>query len=196
MLYQVMLLKSEEGYSVSCPSLPGCCSQGETRKDAIEKIREAISEYKAAVAEDQGLAGRQKNRIVLGIGLAAVMLGAICLCHPSEAQMGQAVTPWAGVTTSSSAPWRAGHVYHIAEHLAPSTSGTRLEPPIKAVVASGKCRVTHFSARPWKPGKSNFLLVNYDYTPLDAATLHPHVIHLLNKLGRVAAVMTYTINRK
>ena len=38
MLYKVMLLKSEEGYSVSCPSLPGCCSQGETEEEAIENI--------------------------------------------------------------------------------------------------------------------------------------------------------------
>ena len=51
MLYQVMLLKSEEGYSVSCPSLPGCHSQGDTREEAIENIRDAITEYKAAMAE-------------------------------------------------------------------------------------------------------------------------------------------------
>lgn len=51
MLYQVMLLKSEEGYSVSCPSLPGCCSQGETEEEAIENIRDAITEYKAVAAE-------------------------------------------------------------------------------------------------------------------------------------------------
>ncbi len=53
MLYRVMLLKSEEGYSVSCPALPGCWSQGETRQEALDNIREAISEYKAAVAEMQ-----------------------------------------------------------------------------------------------------------------------------------------------
>ncbi len=51
MLYQVMLIKSEEGYSVSCPSLPGCCSQGETRKEAIENIQNAITEYKVVMAE-------------------------------------------------------------------------------------------------------------------------------------------------
>jgi len=51
MLYQVTLLRSEEGYSVSCPSLPGCWSQGDTRQEALDNIRAAISEYKAAVAE-------------------------------------------------------------------------------------------------------------------------------------------------
>ena len=82
------------------------------------------------------------------------------------------------------------------EHIAPSTSGTRPEPPVAAVVVSGKCRVAHFTARVWKPGRSNILLVSYDYTPLDAATLHAHVVHLLNKSGGVASEMTYAVNKK
>jgi predicted RNase H-like HicB family nuclease len=53
MLYQLMLIKSEEDYSVSCPSLPGCHSQGETREEAIENIRNAIAEYKVVMAEMQ-----------------------------------------------------------------------------------------------------------------------------------------------
>lgn len=28
-----------------CPSLPGCISQGETKKSAIKNIREAIEDY-------------------------------------------------------------------------------------------------------------------------------------------------------
>ena len=51
MLYQVMLIKSEEGYSVSCPSLPGCWSQGETEQEALDNIWEVITEYKAAIRE-------------------------------------------------------------------------------------------------------------------------------------------------
>lgn len=53
MLYQIVLRKSEEGYSVSCPGLPGCWSQGDTEEEAIENIRDAIAEYKAAVAESK-----------------------------------------------------------------------------------------------------------------------------------------------
>lgn len=49
MNYKVLLRKSEEGYSVSCPGLPGCWSQGETEAEALENIREAIQEYLAAV---------------------------------------------------------------------------------------------------------------------------------------------------
>lgn len=35
-------LQSDEGFAVSCPSLPGCHSQGENEQEAIENIREAI----------------------------------------------------------------------------------------------------------------------------------------------------------
>jgi predicted RNase H-like HicB family nuclease len=41
--------KSEEGYSVSCPGLPGCWSQGETEEEAIKNILSAIQEYMAAI---------------------------------------------------------------------------------------------------------------------------------------------------
>ncbi len=43
--YTVVLKHSDEGFSVWCPSLPGCCSQGETEEEALENIRVAISEY-------------------------------------------------------------------------------------------------------------------------------------------------------
>ena len=45
MTYPVALLKTDEGYSVACPSLPGCCSQGATEEEALENIRSAIEEY-------------------------------------------------------------------------------------------------------------------------------------------------------
>ena len=47
MNYKVVLQKSDEGYSVSCPGLPGCWSQGETEQEALANIRDAISEYLA-----------------------------------------------------------------------------------------------------------------------------------------------------
>jgi predicted RNase H-like HicB family nuclease len=43
--YTVILKKSEEGYAVGCPVLPGCWSQGITEPEALANIREAISEY-------------------------------------------------------------------------------------------------------------------------------------------------------
>jgi len=60
MNYKVVLQKSEEGYSVSCPGLPGCWSQGETEQEALANIRDAISEYLAVVNESvQGLEVRE-----------------------------------------------------------------------------------------------------------------------------------------
>ncbi len=50
MKYKVVLRQTEEGYSVSCPGLPGCWSQGATEAEAIGNIRDAISEYQATVA--------------------------------------------------------------------------------------------------------------------------------------------------
>jgi predicted RNase H-like HicB family nuclease len=52
MKYRIALHKSEEGYSVSVPGLPGCWSQGSTEKEAVENIRDAIREYLSAI-EDQ-----------------------------------------------------------------------------------------------------------------------------------------------
>ena len=59
MKYDVTLVKSEEGWAVWCDSLPGCCSQGVTREEALVNIREAISEYLAAK--------QQVNEAELGI---------------------------------------------------------------------------------------------------------------------------------
>jgi predicted RNase H-like HicB family nuclease len=51
MNYKVVLHESDEGFSVSCPGLPGCWSQGDTEEEALENIRVAIQEYLAAVDE-------------------------------------------------------------------------------------------------------------------------------------------------
>jgi predicted RNase H-like HicB family nuclease len=59
--YRVVLRKSEEGYSVSCPGLPGCWSQGATEEEALENIRNAIREY-VEVAEE--LARESDGRVV------------------------------------------------------------------------------------------------------------------------------------
>ena len=51
MKYLVVVKKTEEGYSVSCPGLPGCWSQGDSEEEALENIQDAIQEYLAAVAD-------------------------------------------------------------------------------------------------------------------------------------------------
>ena len=45
MKYAVALVRTEDGYSVSCPGLPGCWSQGATEEEALTNIRDAIREY-------------------------------------------------------------------------------------------------------------------------------------------------------
>lgn len=51
MKYRVVLHRTDEGYSVSCPGLPGCWSQGATEAEALQNIRDAITEYLAAAAD-------------------------------------------------------------------------------------------------------------------------------------------------
>lgn len=51
MKYRVVLKRSEEGYAVGCPILPGCWSQGATREEALANIREAIHDYLQATGE-------------------------------------------------------------------------------------------------------------------------------------------------
>jgi predicted RNase H-like HicB family nuclease len=51
MKYKIVLEKTDEGYSVSCPGLPGCWSQGETEEEAVENIQDAIQEYLAAIED-------------------------------------------------------------------------------------------------------------------------------------------------
>jgi predicted RNase H-like HicB family nuclease len=46
MKFKVVLEEAEEGgYVVYVPSLPGCVSQGETKEEALENIKEAIEVY-------------------------------------------------------------------------------------------------------------------------------------------------------
>ncbi len=46
MKFKVVLEKAEEGgYVVYVPALPGCVSQGETKEEALENIKEAIEVY-------------------------------------------------------------------------------------------------------------------------------------------------------
>ncbi len=49
--YQVVLVPAEEGYSVYCPGLPGCWSQGQTEREALDSIHSAIEEYQAVIKE-------------------------------------------------------------------------------------------------------------------------------------------------
>lgn len=45
MRYTVVIKESDEGYSISCPALPGCWSQGKMEEEAVTNIGEAIPEF-------------------------------------------------------------------------------------------------------------------------------------------------------
>jgi predicted RNase H-like HicB family nuclease len=42
MKFAVILEPEKIGYSIHCPALPGCVSQGDSREEALTNIREAI----------------------------------------------------------------------------------------------------------------------------------------------------------
>jgi predicted RNase H-like HicB family nuclease len=54
MKYAVALIRTEEGYSISCPGLPGCWSQGTTENEALGNIADAIGDYVAVAKELAG----------------------------------------------------------------------------------------------------------------------------------------------
>jgi len=45
MQYKVGIKKTEEGYSIWVPGLPGCWSQGKTEDEALKNIKDAIQAY-------------------------------------------------------------------------------------------------------------------------------------------------------
>ena len=52
MKFVITLDDGEDGYIVaSCPALPGCHSQGESKEEAIANIKEAIEGYIASIRE-------------------------------------------------------------------------------------------------------------------------------------------------
>lgn len=64
--YKVVLSKNEDGYTVHCPGLSGCWSQGATEEEALANIRSAIAEYLAGV--DELTAGQEVREVEVAVG--------------------------------------------------------------------------------------------------------------------------------
>lgn len=47
--------EGDGGYSVYCPALPGCCSQGVDREEALAMIADAIQSVLEVVADNVGM---------------------------------------------------------------------------------------------------------------------------------------------
>jgi predicted RNase H-like HicB family nuclease len=62
MRLKVVLEPSDEGgYTVVAPALPGCISEGDTREDALQNIREAIDLYLEPVEDDQAFSPNSES---------------------------------------------------------------------------------------------------------------------------------------
>ena len=53
MKYRVKLEKTDEGYAVWCPGLPGCWSQGATEEEALENVADAIGPHRARLQPER-----------------------------------------------------------------------------------------------------------------------------------------------
>jgi antitoxin HicB len=52
MRYRVLIEQDEDGvYVAEVPALPGCISQGKTRSEAIDNVKEAIAGYLESLQE-------------------------------------------------------------------------------------------------------------------------------------------------
>lgn len=50
---RVVVYPGEDGYWIAeCPSLPGCITQGPTKQETVDNIKEAIARYVAALEAD------------------------------------------------------------------------------------------------------------------------------------------------
>lgn len=63
--YRVVLVESEEGFAVSCPALRGCHSQGQTKEEALENIRDAIRGWLAAEDEEKRIFNVLEEEVVV-----------------------------------------------------------------------------------------------------------------------------------
>lgn len=70
---QVIIYTDENGeWCASCPSLPGCHLQGETREETVANIRDAIEAYiEALVADGLLVPPETENREILTLDVAA-----------------------------------------------------------------------------------------------------------------------------
>jgi predicted RNase H-like HicB family nuclease len=58
----IILEPSEEGgYTALVPSLPGCISEGDSRQEALDNIREAIELYLEPVEDDESFSSKAEK---------------------------------------------------------------------------------------------------------------------------------------
>lgn len=66
--FTVILRKEEEGgYSVQCVELPGAISEGDTKREALANIREAIQGFLEAFPEEEERLGKKSEVVQVTI---------------------------------------------------------------------------------------------------------------------------------
>lgn len=71
--YLVVLTSQEEGgYTVTVPALPGCISEGDTKREALKNIKDAIKGYLFVVQKHNlslfsGVQEIEEVRVVAGV---------------------------------------------------------------------------------------------------------------------------------
>ncbi len=70
MTHRVILSQDENGmYVAECLDLPGCVSQGSTRKEAMKNIKDAIKGYLASLKKHNEKPPLRKNIKVLKVNV-------------------------------------------------------------------------------------------------------------------------------
>lgn len=70
MEYAVIFEHNKEGsWTVSCPVLPGCISEGETKQEALENIKDAISLYLRAVRKELTILKKRRHAQVTHVAI-------------------------------------------------------------------------------------------------------------------------------
>ncbi|TSC73612.1 MAG: hypothetical protein G01um101444_504 [Parcubacteria group bacterium Gr01-1014_44] len=65
MKYTVVTRKTEYGYDISVPALPGCHSQGDTETEALENAKDAILTY--LQMEEEELKGAKMREVEVSL---------------------------------------------------------------------------------------------------------------------------------
>ena len=63
MQYSVVINRTKYGFDVSCPALPGCHGQGETRAEALANIKDAITVYLDMIEKETR--GKKKVKVTV-----------------------------------------------------------------------------------------------------------------------------------
>ncbi len=72
MRYTVIIESGREsGYVAVCPALPGCVSQGRTKREVLKNIKEAIEVYIESLLQDGLAVPIERGRETVEIEIAA-----------------------------------------------------------------------------------------------------------------------------